>query len=213
MKSFNRIKVINGIEYWYEITPYKDPKANKVKQRSRYLGKNIDGKPERIRQVTFRNIYSYGEFLPLEKILEDFDLSGFLEESFGKTQARCIEALVFARVLRGLNSTNISTWYSSIWRSHAYPILPLSSSSISRLLTKIGEDAWHDKLLKHLVKNLKSRRSIFYDITSISSYSEFISLLEWGYNRDGESLQCIFLRFRTPSPAESGQLIPLKTDT
>ena len=193
MKSFNRIKVINGIEYWYEITPYKDPKTNKVKQRSRYLGKNIDGKPEKIRKVTFRNVYSYGEFLPLEKILEDYDLSGFLEKSFGKTRARCIEALVFARVLRGLSSVNISTWYSTTWRSHAHPMLPLSSSSISRLLTKIGEDAWHDKLLRHLVKKLKSGRSIFYDITSISSYSDFISLLEWGYNRDGESLPQINL--------------------
>lgn len=193
MKSFKRLKVINGNEYWYEITPYKDKKTNKIRQKSRYLGKNLDGKPEKVRQPSFRNVYAYGEFLPLEKIWTGYGLDAFLEKSFSKSQARSIEAMVLGRVLRGLSSVNIAPWYSSIWRSHAHPDLPLSSASISRLLTKIGEDAFQDKLLAHLVKKLKSKRSIFYDITSISSYSELVSLLEWGYNRDGESLPQINL--------------------
>jgi hypothetical protein len=32
MKSFNRIKKINGIEYIYEVTPYYDKETKKIKQ-------------------------------------------------------------------------------------------------------------------------------------------------------------------------------------
>ncbi len=46
---------------------------------------------------------------------------------------------------------------------------------------------------RHRYSQLKSKRTILYDITSVSSYSELIRLLEWGYNRDQNDLE-----FSTP---------------
>jgi hypothetical protein len=49
MKSTIRIKTINGKEYWYEDIPYYDKEKKQIRHRSKYLGKNIDGKPVRVR--------------------------------------------------------------------------------------------------------------------------------------------------------------------
>ena len=49
MKSFTRIKNINGQEYIYEITPYYDKEKKQIRQKSKYLGKNVNGVPVKIR--------------------------------------------------------------------------------------------------------------------------------------------------------------------
>ena len=48
MKPFTRIKLIKGIEYVYEITPYYDPELKKTRQKSRYMGKYVEGRPVRV---------------------------------------------------------------------------------------------------------------------------------------------------------------------
>ncbi len=64
MKPFTRKKKINGIEYFYEITPYYDKETKKIKQHSKYLGKDIQGEPVVVRSKLPRKTYSYGEFIP-----------------------------------------------------------------------------------------------------------------------------------------------------
>ena len=49
MKSTLRIKKINGIEYWYEDTPYYDKEKKQIRHKSKYVGRNINGKPIRVR--------------------------------------------------------------------------------------------------------------------------------------------------------------------
>ena len=43
MKPFIRKKKIKGHEYLYEITPYFDEISGKWKQKTKYLGRNIEG--------------------------------------------------------------------------------------------------------------------------------------------------------------------------
>ncbi len=78
MKSFTRIKKINGQEYIYEITPYYDKEKKQIRQKSKYLGKNVNGVPVKVRsqdQVP-KKVLSHGEFVPLKKIAEDlYELS------------------------------------------------------------------------------------------------------------------------------------------
>ena len=50
MKSFIRVKKINGQEYLYEITPYYDKEKKQIRQKSKYLGKNVNGVPIRVRR-------------------------------------------------------------------------------------------------------------------------------------------------------------------
>jgi hypothetical protein len=55
MKSTLRIKKINGIEYWYEDIPYYDKEKKQIRHRSKYVGRNINGKPVRVRDVLNSN--------------------------------------------------------------------------------------------------------------------------------------------------------------
>jgi hypothetical protein len=51
MKPTRRIKKKNGIEYWYEETPYYDKEKKQIRHRSKYLGRNVDGQPVRMRSA------------------------------------------------------------------------------------------------------------------------------------------------------------------
>jgi transposase len=184
MKPFNRPKIIHGIEYMYEITPYYDPKTKKVRQKSRYIGKNQDGTIKKVREYKLKDVFSYGEFLPVQKIITQYKIDKFLTHELGKRQAETVIALCMGRLLRGLSLKNIGEWYEGTWLYYQTRELPLSSASISRLLSSLGESRIQDKLSSHMIRQLKSKRTILYDITSVSSYSELIRLLEWGYNRD-----------------------------
>jgi transposase len=193
MKPFYRNKTINGIEYVYEITPYYDPETKKVRQRSRYVGKNQDGKVSKVREKKLKDVFSYGEFLVVEQIIQNYKLDKFLAKELGKTQAQVVITICLARLLRGLSLQNIAAWHEGTWPYYRNRELPLSSSSLSRTLAVIGEKRLQDRLITHLIRQLKSKRTIFYDITSVSSYSELIRLLEWGYNRDSYDLPQINL--------------------
>ena len=69
MKKFIRSKLINDKEYFYEITPYYDPETKRIKQKSKYLGKNVGGKPIKIREKLPLRAYSYGSLFHLWKSL------------------------------------------------------------------------------------------------------------------------------------------------
>ncbi len=65
----------------------------------------------------------------------------------------------------------------------------MSSSKISELYTTIGNSQVDIKMfLKNWIEYLNPIKTIYYDITSISSYSENNDFIEWGYNRDSEKL-------------------------
>jgi hypothetical protein len=59
-----------------------------------------------------------------------------------------------------------------------------------------------------LVRNLSTDSTLIYDITSLSSYSQLISLLEYGYNRDGLELPQINFSLILDTP----QAIPVMYD-
>ena len=79
MKNFYRIKKIHGKEYKYEITPYYDKDIKKIRQKSRYIGPVSDGKLVEKTVTT----YSYGDLLPVMKVLKDLNLPGMLRNIVG----------------------------------------------------------------------------------------------------------------------------------
>jgi len=69
-----------------------------------------------------------------------------------------------------------------------------SSQKISEFLKELGkEENQRQTFYRIWIKKQKNLSSVVFDITSLSSWSNFIELLEWGYNRDGESLPQINL--------------------
>jgi len=188
MKKFIRTKTINGKEYEYEITPYYDPATKNVKQHSKYLGVKVDGKISKVRVPKLKDISSYGEFLPLLKMIEDYKLDKFLTDLLGEEDAHSVLTLAMFKLLTHLAFRDTSTWYKSTYLQQIYGDLHLDSQSISRLLEKIGNKNINHDLSVHIIPLLSSKHTIFYDITSISSFSEKLQMLEWGYNRDSLDL-------------------------
>ncbi|MGB9811745.1 MAG: IS1634 family transposase [Dictyoglomus turgidum] len=70
----------------------------------------------------------------------------------------------------------------------------MTSQSISKLLKDIGErDVRIEQFFINWIPKLENTSSVIFDITSISSYSNCIDTVEWGYNRDKENLPQINL--------------------
>jgi len=193
MKSYIRTKIINGIEYTYEITKYYDSEKKTVRKKSKYLSKKIEGVVKKVREKRVKEVFFYGEFLPTLKILSDYRLDEFLLKNLRNKQAESVIAIILARLLKGLSLNHVEDWCEGTWLFYQNGALPLSSFSVSRLLSDIVEKRLHDKLACHLINKLRSKRAILYDITLVSSYNELIRLLEWGYNRDNTDLPQINL--------------------
>ncbi len=199
MKSFTRIKKIKGKEYIYEITPYYDPETKTVKQRSKYLGKNVTGKPIKVRSQTApfistpKKVLSYGEYLPLLKIIDDLELEQLLSNVLPKEHVWPVLTIAMNYIIKPLASSHIQSWYEGTILSEMHPDLPVSSQSISKLFNQIGNSSIHIDFSNNLTRKISTSRTLVYDITSISSYSQMINLLEWGYNRDGLDLPQINL--------------------
>jgi len=199
MKSFTRIKEIKGKEYIYEITPYYDPETKTVKQKSKYLGKNVSGKPLKIRSQTAplistpKKVLSYGEYLPLLKIIDNLQLEQLLSLVLPKEHVWTVLTIAMNYILKPLASSHIQSWYEGTILSETHPDLPISSQSISKLFDQIGNGSTHIDFSNKLIQKISTSKTLVYDITSISSYSQMINFLEWGYNRDGLDLPQINL--------------------
>jgi len=207
MEPIRRIKKINGIEYWYEETPYYDPVTKQTRyKQSKYLGRNIDGKPVRMRDaprdviqrakktaVTVRSSYDYGSVLILKHIMQDLKLDQYLHGLLTDSEVAMVTALSFNRILRPLAMTHIDTWYTGTALVLDDPKIMLSGQRISELLARMGSSDIPQKLMGRLLEENRTKRTLIYDITSLSSYSSLMRLLEYGYNRDGLSLPQINL--------------------
>lgn len=190
MKPYVRIKNIKGHEYVYEITPYYDPVTQNSRQKSRYLGKNVEGVPVKVRGAAYtpKKILSYGEFLPLKKIIGTLGIDQILSTLFPKPQDSLLLTLAMNYVVRPRAFMHVQNWYEGTILSEDYPDLPLSSQNLSKILSGIGESTYHLEFSKEFIRRISTSKSLVYDITSLSSYSQIIKLLEYGYNRGGLNL-------------------------
>ncbi len=189
MKKFTRIKVINGKEYIYEITPYYDPETKKIRHKSRYLGKNVEGHPVRVRDKLPQRAYSYGEVLVFAEIIRELGIEEILKEHLSKEELTLLLALILNRATYPLALRHIGSWYEGTYLYDRRHSLKITSQKLSRLLEKIGRSNLGSEFSKALLGRLKTGGALIYDITSLSSYSQCMEILEWGYNRDRDNLR------------------------
>jgi transposase len=99
---------------------------------------------------------------------------------------REILALAYYEIMEGAVLYLFPYWLDE----HYLPrVKKLYSPTISTLCDELGRSQEKRHLFnKEWINRLKPIKGIYYDITSISSYSTNIDFIEWGYNRDQESL-------------------------
>ena len=134
------------------------------------------------------NAYNYGEFLPLQKITDELKIGEYLGDLFNEKDRNMILSMSFNRVVRPTAMYNLKTWYENSALSLQWPDLPLKSQNISNLLAKVGDSDIPSMFMGKMFRSLGTKRTLVYDLTSFSSYSQLINLLEYGYNRDDSDL-------------------------
>ena len=141
MKTTTRVKKINGHEYIYEISYYYDRETRRTRQKSRYLGKNVEGKPVRVREKAKNpeNIYSYGEFIPYVTAVKKLKLFDILSPYLSESEIKLFFTLVFAGILCPSAQQSPSTWFETTVLSRIYTGLKITANSVTRLLKKLGE--------------------------------------------------------------------------
>lgn len=169
-----------------------DPRTGEPIYKPEYLDRvrGTDKQPEMaavqqysdndIREST---ILEYGAFYFLETIADEIGLLNILKQTLPNSWEKVI-TLAFFMVSTGEPAMYCEDWLA---KTESLPCGNMSSQKISELLLSIT----NDERLTFFEKWGELRSEVEYmalDITSISSYSEFIGDVEWGYNRDGESL-------------------------
>jgi transposase len=148
----------------------KEPVINNVKQYSK----------DDIKRSIIREL---GVFYLLESISREIGLVDVLKSSLNENWEQVL-TLAFYMVATGEPAMYCEDW---ILTSESLPCGNMSLQNISELLSTITNEqrlAFYSRW-----GNLRSEHEyVALDITSISSYSELIGDVEWGYNRDKEKL-------------------------
>jgi transposase len=194
--AYNYEQEINGKVYVYEIMSYWDKNKKQARQRRKYLGRKdqitgkiIDTKKKKGSKPA--KVFDFGNCYFIEQIAKKIGIYDLLKGIYSM-QYKEIIALVQYKI-----SESAPLYLTSNWSEGNYiEALPedITSQRISELLDRLGQDLESRILFfKEWIKIQKVIKSIYFDITSISTYSELLDLAEWGYNRDKEKLPQINL--------------------
>lgn len=149
--------------------------------------------PRKISDVTFSSMVSmghvleYGRPLLLLSLAEKLGLRKALEEAYEEEDAWTILSASIFESCTGDALCRLQDWASdTILRDGPSSLTPVD---LTRVCRKIGENnkASAD-FYRRWFKACGNPRALISDTTSISSYSEKLTCIEWGYNRDHEEL-------------------------
>jgi transposase len=177
MKSFQRIKIVHGKPYLYEITPYYDRERKKIRQKSKYIAPIMDGKTVERYAAT----YTYGDLLPVIRAARDLKLPDILKKIAGE-YADILLIMAINRIIRPEAMDLIGAWYEDSYISTIYSA-DLSSAALSRAMTALGRMNLNHAFLNETIKITGISGALYYDLTSYLSQSRNIDFLEYGYSR------------------------------
>jgi len=129
------------------------------------------------------SVKDYGSYYLLEQISKKIGLHTILEQVFSKTW-REVFMLACYLVLSDRPLMYCEDWAQSTEIPFVHPV---SSQRISELLASF-DSRERNSFYTEWGRHIAEQECIALDITSISSYSELIGEVEWGYNRDHEQL-------------------------
>lgn len=207
MSSIVRNKVGNHV-YLYESVSYRD-KNGKPQTRKTSIGKidPLTGEPiykpeylDRVRgtekqpdmsnikmysenDIKASDVREYGVFYLLENISDQIGLTDVLITALPGHWEQVL-TLAYYMVATGDPGVYCEDW---LMKTESLPCGRMSSQQISELLAVIT-NAERSSFYEGWGALRNEMEYMALDITSVSSYSEFIGDVEWGYNRDKEQL-------------------------
>ena len=184
--SYTVEQKINGRIYLYKVDSYWDKKKKQPRQKRTYIGPKHPKKTAYIKQIgSTITQKGYGNIFLLNYLVKKIGLDSILEECFAEDATQLISIAMY-EIIKGTPLYLFPYWVEE----HYLPKTKnMDSSALSKFCDRIGRS--QDKRMsfqQKWINHLQPVEALFYDITSISSYSTKIECVEWGYNRDGENL-------------------------
>jgi len=167
VKKTTRVKTISGNEYLYEITYYYDPEQKRTRQKSKYLGKNVNGVPVRVREQSKypKNVYGLGEFLPYRQARLKLELDSLLRIYFTPTEIKVLLGILYAGLTNQNALYNSSGWYQSTVMYMRNPSLKFNPQTITKLLQKIGDNDIPSLFCQDLMNFLNTHQTVVYGLS------------------------------------------------
>ena len=192
MSSIIRVEKNKQI-YLYESKSYWNKEKKAPRTKMAYLGKEDPVTKKLVSpgiKWTPRIARDYGNIFLLDKISNEIGLAEILQEAF-PGEWRKLLICAFFEVSEGKPLYLCSSWLESTYTDITDG---LQSQRISELLKSVGENEYARREFSQLwAQKRHDDKFVVFDITSISSYSKLIEMVEWGYNRDKEKLPQINL--------------------
>ena len=201
-----KIKGKNGTVYLYEDKSYWDKERGYSTHKRKCIGRlGADGNPvyneyyrsrEKV-QALERKVGEIGaastttlvgQRLVLDKEAARTGVGKPLEMALGKGDAERVLALAYYDICRGKAFGRSEQWLED----RGFGGLGLTTQRISELLSRISRDK-AGTFLKLWIDSQKGPRNLLFDISSVSTYGRDNPYAEYGYNRDGESLEQVNL--------------------
>jgi len=129
----------------------------------------------------------FGRVAVLRLLSRQNGLLRALEEAFGRDSALQILATGIFECTEASALYRAENWIQeTVFNEDG---LSFSKSSLDRLVDTLGADeSARSVFFREWIRNRKYPKALIHDTTSISSYAEKISMIEYGYNRDRERL-------------------------
>ncbi len=178
---------IKGNIYLYRAEAYWDKDKQQARQRRVYLGPKDKKTKLPIRKMRGNQVVSksYGNIFFLRHLAKEIGLYQVLKSVFPDTVEQIL-AFAFYEIMEASPLYLFEYWQQD---SFFPEIKTMDSQACSSLCEDIGKhESSRMDFFKEWVENIKPINAVYYDITSISSYSTNINFVEWGYNRDKENL-------------------------
>jgi len=191
----NHVNKTTGVTYVYEVVSFWDKQKKQSRNKQVCVGKldpvsgafipakRLEPKQAAVRDpAVTASAEVVGPSIVLDAITKQLGLGKILKACFPEEHQQ-IQAMAYYLASRGGPLS-----YCGIWcKSHAPSVECLTSQRITEILRSITIDkkqtfftGWMNKVLED--------DFLCYDITSISSYSEFNEYIKYGHNRDLEKL-------------------------
>ena len=184
--SFIVEQKIYGRIYLYEATSYWDKDKKQSRQTRKYLGSKSDQNTVKKKKKSSNLISkNFGNISLVDHLSKELGLTEILQKIFPKNYLEIL-ALANYTISEGMPFYMFPYWLEE---QNLPDVKKLGSTAISNLCDDLGRsEKERIDFISQWSNTQKPEGGIYYDITSISSYSTNIDFVEWGYNRDRENL-------------------------
>ncbi len=196
----------NGITYVYESSGYWDKDKQQARNKRICIGKldpiteefipskrledetSLPGKPGPVPSINYQRLF-YGTTYLFDAIGEKLGITADLEKCFPQSYKKILSVAYYLV----MEDRNPMSRFMKWARTHVHPYgKSIPSQRSSELFGSIGEDAKQNFFLLQGQRRLETE-FLAYDTTSISSYSNSLKQVKYGWNKEHDSLAQINL--------------------